>query len=199
MQSGPLPGTRLPMLRFVLASALLASSCACAPGTGGPGGPSDRSSYPEGPYGTARGDVLEDLAFVDPEGDALSLGSIFADENNRLLLLSTAAGWCTACIEEQGALEDLHAAHGAGGLVVLVALFEDSDFQPADATLAAAWKQEHELSFDVVADPEFQLDAYYDASLTPMNMMVDLDTMEILVISTGWEPSTVESIIEARL
>lgn len=187
------------MLRLALACSLLVLTSACAAGSGGPGAASDRSAYPAGPYGTSEGAVLEDLTFVTPAGEPLSLSDIHADPANRLLLISTAAGWCTACIEEQPALEELHAQHQADGLVVLVALFEDRDYQPADAALAEAWQQQHELSFHVVADPEFRLGDYYDTSATPMNMIVDIDTMEILVLQTGWDRAIVESVIEARL
>ena len=96
-------------------------------------------------------------------------------------------------------MESLFVDHAERGLRVLVSLFEDAEFAPADAALARAWKAEHRLTFDVVADPAFQLDAYYDSSLTPMNMIVDIDTMEIVRTTTGWDPTVVESIIEARL
>ena len=97
------------------------------------------------------------------------------------------------------ALQELYDTHGDAGLAVLVAVFEDRDYQPATAALAGAWKDEHALSFDVVADPDFVLAGYYDSALTPMNMVVDLDTMQILRISTGWDPSAITALIEARL
>ena len=178
--------------------------CAVAVATGCVGGgandpPSDRSAYPEGPYGVEEGDVLEDLAFVDPAGEPFSLGALFEDPENRVLLLSTAAGWCAACIEEQPSLETLYQDRKARGLRVLVSIFEYADFRPADAALASAWIEDHEVTFDVVADPEFVLEDYYDSSLTPMNMIVDVDTMEIVRITTGWDPTVVESVIDARL
>ena len=187
------------MFRPAFASFVLAIACACAPASGGPPPASDRSTYPEGPFGTAQGDVIADLTFVDSSGAPWSLRDIQKDPHNRLLLLSTAAGWCTACIEEQGALEELHVAHAEDGLAVMVALFEDRDFQPASEALAEAWRTEHELTFHVVADPEFQLGDYYDPSLTPMNMIIDVNNMEMLVISTGWDRSAIESVIGARL
>jgi thiol-disulfide isomerase/thioredoxin len=173
--------------------------CACGLAGDGPRGPSDRTKYPGGPYGTAEGEVIDNLEFIAPDEKPVALGDIFADPKNRLLLVVTSAGWCTACIEEQPALQALHEENASRGLVVLVALFEDRDFLAADAALAAAWKDQHELSFHVVADPSFQLGDFYDSSLTPMNMFVDLDTMEILRITTGWDPTLVESIVEARL
>jgi hypothetical protein len=178
--------------------ALLLGLSACA-GAGSGDETSDRSSYPAGPYGTAQGDVIEDLAFSTSTGEAFGLGDIFADTSTKLLLLSTAAGWCTACIEEQGALEELSQTHGPDGLEVMVALFEDRDYQAATPALAEEWTQEYGLTFPVVIDPEFVLADYYDEALTPMNMIVDVNTMTILRISTGWDPSAITAIIEARL
>jgi hypothetical protein len=171
----------------------------CAPAAGRDDGIGDRSSYPGGPYGKTEGAVIADLSFVEPDGAPISLADLHADPDVRVLLLVTAAGWCTACIEEQSALQELFARYGPRGLRVLVTLFEDRDFEPADAALAAAWKEEHALTIDVVADAPFQLGAFYDSSLTPMNMVVDVDDMEILRITTGWDPDVIEGIIAARL
>jgi thiol-disulfide isomerase/thioredoxin len=168
-------------------------------GGGGEVGPSDRSAYPAGPYGATQGDVIEALSFTTADGGDYGLADIFADPDTSLLLLSTAAGWCTACIEEQGALEELATTHGPAGLAVMVAVFEDRDYLPATPELAGAWQEEHGLTFPVVADPDFVLSAYYDSALTPMNMIVDVNTMTILRISTGWDPSAITAIIEARL
>ena len=141
----------------------------------------------------------DSLSFSTATGEPFGLADIFADSDKTLLLLSTAAGWCTACIEEQGALEELSTTHGPAGLEVMVSLFEDRDYQPATPALAAQWQQDHGLTFPVVVDPDFVLAAYYDSALTPMNMLVDVNTMTILRVSTGWDPSAITAIIEARL
>lgn len=169
-------------------------------GGGGAGADvSDRSSYPGAPYGVAQGDVITALSFSTAAGEPFGLADIFADTDKTLLLLSTAAGWCTACIEEQGALEELSNTHGPAGLQVMVSLFEDRDYQPATPALAAEWQQDNGLTFPVVVDPDFVLADYYDTALTPMNMIVDVNTMTILRVSTGWDPSAITAIIEARL
>lgn len=175
---------------------LVGAGCAAGDGTNGT---TDRSTYPAGPYGTAQGDVIEALSFQTAAGEPFGLADVFADTDTKLLLLSTAAGWCTACIEEQGALEDLAQTHGEDGLEVMVALFEDRDYQPATPALAAQWTTEHALTFPVVVDADFVLADYYDEALTPMNMIVDVNTMSILRITTGWDPSAITAIIEARL
>ncbi|OGQ90204.1 MAG: hypothetical protein A2289_03740 [Deltaproteobacteria bacterium RIFOXYA12_FULL_58_15] len=161
------------------------------------GGP--RHGYLAGPFGTDVGAVIENLALVAADGSLFALERIHHDGNNRLLLIMTAAGWCGACIEEQPTLQGLYEMYGANGLAVLVALFEDDQFNPADAALAAAWTQQYHVTFPVLADPHFVFDAYYDSTLTPMQMFVDVCSMEILKIGTGSDASAIEAIIEARL
>lgn len=158
----------------------------------------DRSEYPSC-YGTEENEIIADLSFIAPDGQSLSFSDIHADPKNQLLLLTTSAGWCVACIEEQPALQALHEQYSSDGLVVMVTLFEDADFRPADAEYAANWRDQYGLSFYVVADPQFVLGSYYDAQLTPMLMLVDLNTMEIIRVTTGWDASTTEAIIQARL
>ncbi len=159
----------------------------------------DRGEYPEGPYGLQQGAILEDLSFVTADGGALSFRDIQADPENRLMIVLTSSGWCTACIEEQPALEDLHQRFGSEGLFLLVTLFEDRNFVPADAAFAENWIRKYGVNFAVVADPDFQLSAYYDERQTPMNMIVNLSSMEIEQIFTGSDPDALEAIINARL
>jgi len=163
----------------------------------GPGQATGRSLYPG--YGFEEGDILTNHEFVDAAGNPISLQDLRADSDNHLLLLSTSAGWCTACIQEQPELVERHEQWGDCGLVVLVTLFEDANFNAADASLAESWREQYELPFRVVADAPFVMGDYYDSALTPMNMFVDLNTMEILRISIGWDSSVADALIESRL
>jgi thiol-disulfide isomerase/thioredoxin len=158
-----------------------------------------RGEYPSGPFGKTEGAIIEPLNFVQPDGQELGFEEIQADENNRIMLVSTSAGWCTACIEEQPALAALHERYNGRGLFVMVTLFEDSNFQPADARFADDWVTKYKLPFAVVADPGFQFKEYYDSRQTPMNMIVDLSSMKIVKIILGTDSSALENIIEVLL
>ena len=187
---------------FMLATAMVLGSIAALSGCGGapsaPQTPSDRSAYPPGPYDTGEGDVLGPLSFVAVDGGPFDVDTaVFADPQARVLLMNTAAGWCGACVEEQPVLQAL--VQDRPALSVVVALFEDADGAPADAALARDWQARHAVAFDVVADPSFQLQAFYDPSLTPMNMVVDVDTMTIRRIGTGFDELAVTAIIDAIL
>ena len=164
-----------------------------------------RDQYPAGPFGTSEGTLIADHSFSTTENAPVSMRSWRSDASKTLLLVSTGAGWCSACREEQPKLVDLHNKYKDQGLVVTVAIFEDGNSNPATQQVAQSWKEQYSLPFDVVLDPSTaaspggQFGAYYDASLAPMNMIVDLRSMEILKVATGSISSDYESIIMAKL
>lgn len=185
--------------RLSLTAALALATFACGPGENNDPDEVDRTVYPSAPFGVVEGAVIEDLTFPTWDGSTTSLSELRADENKKLLLLTTSAGWCAACIEEQPFLRQLHIDNEARGLTVLVSVFEDSDTNAADEAYAAEWREIHDLPFDVLVDADTQLGAYYDTALTPMNMFVDLDTMEMIKIGVGADRGLVESIVSSQL
>ena len=188
-----------PSLFWALVTLLLCIGCLEEP-DGHRSEASDRSEYPG--YGTEENSVIKPLQFVDVDGNPFGLDQIFGEETNRLLLLTTSAGWCTACIEEQPTLQALHEEFGERGLHIMVTLFQTRNYEPADYRLAARWKRQYELDFTVVADLEFVTQRYYpdgDASVTPIVLLVDVDTMQIISVQTGFSESAVRGIISSRL
>lgn len=167
-------------------------------GTTCPGG-EDPGSYPSGPYGEAEGARLANMTFTRPDGSSVSLADIRGQGDRRVLLVSTAADWCVACKEEAPQLQDLYDSYGCEGLDVLVTVFEDLEGDPADATDADKWVKILGTTYPVVADPAFQFGDFYDKAVTPMNMVVDLCTMEIVLITTGFDRSLVEATITSLL
>ena len=160
---------------------------------------SARSGYPAGPYGLSEGDTLANLSFKDSGGNDFELGSLYEDGDARLLLISTGAGWCSACIEEQPLLEQWSTEYKDKGLRVVMTVFEDSSSQAADVAYANTWKNEYNLSIPVLADTDAQFGAYYNSDLAPMNMIVEACTMKIMRIIVGADSSAIETIIEAKL
>ena len=73
--------------------------------------------------------------------------------------------------------------------------------------MATQWKDRHNLDLTVVVDPAsksggdlvFALSPYYDTAQTPMNMLIDLESMTILEITLGWDENRMTSIIDAML
>jgi thiol-disulfide isomerase/thioredoxin len=167
-------------------------------GAGDTGGGADTGGtgeYPAGPYGVAVGDTIANLGFLDDTRAAITLGELRARTGVRALYVNTAAGWCTACREEQPALQAMYEELAASGLLIVVSYFEDTEFNPATVQGAVGWRDSYSLTFPVVADPDFVLSAYYDESQTPMNMVIDADSMRIVHISTGANLDEVRSVI----
>lgn len=158
-----------------------------------------RDTYPAGPYGASERKIIENHAFTAADGSAFSFASVLADPDAKLILLTTAAGWCTACIEKQEYLQQLHEDNYERGLRVVLAYFQDESFRPAKLEDGQAWVTRFGLTFPVVIDPDFVLGQYYDSALTPMNMIIELPCMKILELGTGTDFGAIEGILAARL
>lgn len=159
----------------------------------------ERTDFPTDGVGTEVGDTLANHVFRTSEDEPFPIESLYAQPGYGLIMLVTASGWCTACIEEQPKLQALHDELSCRGLSMMVAVFQDEQFAPARPFDAQRWQERFDLTFPVVADPQFQLGAYYDASQTPMVMMVHAETMEILSIETGYNEATIRAIVNAYL
>lgn len=194
-------GTNTPSRYLVpFALAVLLASCGTSDQTGGAGALTDRSAYPAGPYGVTAGTILENLVFSNPDGTPFSLDEdVFKDPHNRVLLVYTTAGWCTACIGSQPKLRALFEELHGKGLTILSAFVRDAEYQPATGQQAADWKERYHLPFPVVTDGDFVLGAYYDETQTPLMMVVDVDNMEIRLVTTGFDEQLIRSVIEANL
>ena len=68
-------------------------------------------NYVPGPYGALKDSTLINHCYETSEGDYLSLADIYADEEAQVLLITTSAGWCSACIEEQPYLQQWYTDH----------------------------------------------------------------------------------------
>lgn len=160
-----------------------------------------RDHYPQGPYGQAVGQIIEPLNFLDKENQAYGLEQVYADSYNQLLLVTTSAEWCTACIKEQPTLQRLYEEYKHRGLEVMVTLFQDRDFEPATPELSERWQEKYELDFTVVSDSNEPslFSPYYDVSLTPMVMLVDVNTMQIIYLTQGFDEDQVRGLIESKL
>jgi peroxiredoxin len=190
--------TRPSVLAVAFAACLIGPGCGAASGeeedaaadTSSPDTTSDApvepGPCPGPPHGTEVGDVIEDHAFPAAGGGTLSLCDLRDVPDNRLLLIYGTAGWCTQCTYESGDLGGIHADYHDDGLEVLAVVFEDETSSPADVEYARSYRDYYDFPFPTVADPELQIGAYFDKSTTPLNMFVDLPTMRILDIQTGY-------------
>ncbi len=181
-------------------------------GTADSGGAScGEGIYPCGPYGTSKGDVIEDVTFVgfaDPDtfckplkdqaidfskskkfsfGDWHRPPEGCPDKKKQLMWVVVSAGWCGPCRAE---IQETMAAIKQGAiddrLALVDILFEDDNAQPATESYAKnLWAQYVGITFPLLLDPSFKMGKYFDREAVPFNMLVDLETMKIVFRATG--------------
>ncbi len=156
-------------------------------------------SYPEAVYGVANGDVIDNLDFQLSDETSMTLGDVYYDEEAKVLLLSIGAGWCTGCVEEQPALNDLYDFYSAAGLRVLLSLNEQPDLSPADLAYAQWWKDFYANPFWVSYDPEKTMTPYVEGGTLPVVMLIDLETMTIIHKDNILVKPEIEMILEELL
>lgn len=161
-------------------------------------------TYPSPPFGIRQGSVIENMEFLgwrQPElaqydlatTEAVRLADFYdptGDKGVELVLISAVAVWCGVCRTEYADMRDdgIYAELRPRGLEMLGILFEDNNGEPADYTDLVNWASSFAVEFPFVLDPAFKSGVFFDRSATPMNMIVDARTMEILVVMTGYNP-----------
>lgn len=145
--------------------------------------------YPP-PYGTGIGDTLQNHQFISIEDTLVSMCDFHRDESMKLLLVYATAGWCIVCHYESQSLPSYYNDYHGQGLEILAAVFEDANGNPATRAYAREYAVRYNFNFPTVVDNTFQLGIYFDKAATPMNMFVNLETMEILDIQLGFDAET---------
>jgi hypothetical protein len=181
-------------------------------------GSSKRADYPEGPYGGALGDVAPDVCvegWLDPAAanfDGAAMQTLcFSDfwdpeaASHRLLLVNTAAIWCSACqVEYQGAgsrdsLSAEVASRRDRGLRILGTLFQDASRRPARPEDGVAWARAFEVDFAFGIDADFEMGAFADADVQPFNLVVDTRDMRVVHRVQGDNPDQLWPVVDERL
>jgi hypothetical protein len=170
-------------------------------------------SYPSGPFGTEEGDTLANACFQgfrQPKAvshDESSLETIaFSDyydptgsKGDTLILINTAAVWCSACRTEHEGLSAKNDEYGPRGLSIVSTLFQDAARNPATVSDLAAWVETFSSDYAMLLDPDYQLGAYASAETAPLNLVVDARTMKIEKKLLGDQPTVLWPFIDAAL
>jgi hypothetical protein len=162
--------------------------------------------YPKAPYGTVEGSIIENIelfGWKDPaaaqfdvvSGASVHLGDFYnpdspAGEGTEFIMLNAVAAWCGVCRTEYQHLEDdqTYAQLAPRGLEMVGVLFEDNNGDPSTYTDLTNWSRSYSVGFPFVNDPGFKTGIYFDKSATPMNMIIDARTMQIVLVMTGYNP-----------
>lgn len=174
---------------------------ACAMGTcPADGGPVEDGGvdYPPPPYGKAVGNIVMNHSFLNHEGKMVRLSDYY--KKAKAIVLNSSAGWCGVCKTEAAHLQSWYVAKKDKGLMVLGTLFETNTGAPATQSYASAsWRDLYRLTYEVLIDPFFEMGIYYDESSTPLNMIINGDTMMIEYIVTGFGAQAMEAVIDSLL
>jgi hypothetical protein len=164
------------------------------------------AAYPPGPYGSELRAVIENHAFLgwrDPVRSGFDPNRLerieFADfydprgGGTELIVVNASAVWCPACRSEMLEIDrgGLSETYRQRKVVLFGTLFEDRDFNPAKPEDLALWGNglNFFLDFPLALDPGLKLGPYFAQSVTPLNLVIDARTMEILFVQMGYSPS----------
>ncbi|HEX6765608.1 MAG TPA: hypothetical protein VF103_09030 [Polyangiaceae bacterium] len=173
-----------------------------------PLGPTDGNfrplpNYPAGPYGAGRGAIIENHSFLgwrdpvragfDPSRlEEVSLSDFYdpGGSDTELIVVNASAVWCPVCRSEMRTIDtrDLAAAYRDSKVVLLGTLFEDAALNPAKPADLALWGNglNFVVDFPLVLDPGLKLGPYFSDAATPLNLVIDARTMEILQVYMGY-------------
>jgi hypothetical protein len=168
------------------------------------------AEYPSGPFGTEEGDTLADACFQGFRNPARAQGSLetiaFADyydpsgsKGYRLILINTAAVWCSACRSEHEGLPEKNREYGPRGLRILSTLFQDARRNPATLGDLSAWTKTFSSDYAMVLDPDYQLGGFASAETAPLNLVIDARTMKIEKKLLGDQATVLWPFIDASL
>jgi hypothetical protein len=169
--------------------------------------------YPTEGLGTEPGDVAQNACFIgyrapdritpnEPHRETVALSDFYDPAGSKgvsLLLLNTAAIWCSACVSEHHTLPARQTELAPRGLVILSTLFQDAERDPASLEDVERWIAKFGTNFPMVADPELALGAYASPDSAPLNMLVDPRSMKILRKYVGDQGSVMWPYIESEL
>lgn len=178
-------------------------------------------AYPEAPYGTGYLDIIADLDFYDPwSGKTYKLSDYYQSEEKKVILIASAAGWCTACQYEAWDLVEVYEKYRDLGLEVLYTLYEDNRGKPflqegasweehdRDLTYLQLWKEnlgvnlgldKRVANYPFLVDREFILEDYYNQGATPLSLIVRTRDMRIMYRQVGYSAGSIEHIVKTEI
>jgi hypothetical protein len=169
--------------------------------------------YPSEGLGTEPGDVAKNACFVGYRApdrvppsplhrETLAFSDYYDPAGTKgvsLLLVNTAAIWCSACVAEHDSLPEHAAKLAPRGLVIVGTLFQDAQRNPASLEDVERWISNFHTNFPMVADPGLELGAYASPDSAPLNMLVDPRSMKILRKYVGDQSAVMWPFIESEL
>lgn len=155
--------------------------------------------YPDGPYGTATGDIVEDLSYVPAnlasrelagEDGVFSLSDLYQlNEQHggqyRGVMLFITTGWCVYCPIESRQLEALYQEMKDQGILLMGLVLENNAGRPATPADADAYANHYGWTFPAFAG-QLPLSYWQDGQGgTPAHVFFDLRNMRVYGRAAG--------------
>ncbi len=158
-------------------------------------------TYPPGPYGQAKGDIISDRHWIgyrdtaaDPDSDPFNepphdiwLHDFYQgnDPRSRLLLTIQSAGWCGPCQEEAASLPNVTHMWQPKGINFMTAMWQNPDGSPGTTDYSKQWGTMFHQDSIVVADPDSLTGDGFGGSGIPFLILIDTKDMKILDFPWG--------------
>ncbi len=153
--------------------------------------------YPQGPYGTGMGMIVnpgftwQGYAPGASNVSSISPNDLFDCDGSKginALVFDVSAQWCAACQSQASNMNALTADDTTLGIRVVTLVVQDSSQAPATPATALAWKQQYSLNdITVCADPGFSFAPADTTSVSlPVTIIVDPRTMKIMKVEQGY-------------
>lgn len=169
--------------------------------------------YPSGPFGVEEGETLANACFQGFRNPArvshqqssletIAFSDYYDPAGNKgfeLVLISTAAVWCSACRTEHEGLSAKNAAYAGRGLRILSTLFQDAKQDPATLRDLSNWVETFSSDYAMALDPDYQFERFATAETAPLNLVVNARTMKIEKKLLGDQAAVLWPFIDASL
>ncbi|HKY39934.1 MAG TPA: redoxin domain-containing protein [Polyangiaceae bacterium] len=130
-------------------------------------------------------DAGSDTFDEEPRRVRLSEFSAQGRPGTKLIMLVGAAGWCAPCQVEAAALSAFAADYEGRGVVVLTALIQDADSQPAELEFAKRWASTFSLTVPTLIDSKFVTADYFDLAAMPSTLIIDATNFNLRQVVVG--------------
>lgn len=156
------------------------------------------------------GDIMDDYAMVgmvdtdddgslDNEDPRMIKMSDFA-EHHELIMFNVSAVWCSACQAETKEMRVLYKKFYPRGLVMMQTLFDgQKPGEPMTFGLLKAWNKQLKPGGMVGMDPDRWVLQYNSAGSTPLNMLIDAKTREVIYKVNGYNGFALQKAIDDAL
>lgn len=169
-------------------------------------------AYPQGPYGTAVGDVVANLRFegwMDPAAEAfdpaatqpIELGALYDPDGAtgvKLIVVNACAMWCAPCHPLHAEELATNASELGPAVAIVATLAQDPDFMPMTVDALADWASELQVAVPLGADIDDQLGAFAATEAVPNFIVVNARDMRLLGVFEANDP-TLWSFVAQKL